>query len=152
MKFPANDELPFARIINHTSCINDRSYGGQILYLVGKCQITDPLWVESDQKVMEEYFRAYRKLYPLIKKSDIKSWRLTKVRYAVSEQFPETDLSEPLDNIYVCSSALTTHPAMEVPENRMDRITALANDICARIINKESSVNEHKEEAIITAL
>ena len=152
LKFPANTELPFARIINHTACINDRSYGGQILYIVGKCQISDPLWVESDQKIMEEYFRAYRKLFPLIKKSDIKSWRLTKVRYAVSEQFPETDLSEPLDNIYVCSSALTSHAATEVPENRMDKITELANDICNRIITKEASEHEHKEEAIVTAL
>jgi hypothetical protein len=101
---------------------------------------------------MEEYFRAYRKLFPLIKKSDIKSWRLTKVRYAVSEQFPETDLSEPLDNIYVCSSALTSHAATEVPENRMDKITELANDICNRIITKEASEHEHKEEAIVTAL
>lgn len=152
LKFPANSNTPFARIINHTACINDRNYGGQILYLVGKCQISDPLWVESDQKIMDEYFRAYRKLYPLIKKSDIKSWRITKVRYAVSEQFPETDLSEPLDNIYVCSSALTSHAALEAPENRMDLITTLANDICNRIVDKEKAEHEHKEDVIITAI
>ena len=97
---------------------------------------------------MDEYFRAYRRLYPLIKKSDIKSWRLTKVRYAVSEQFPETDLSEPLDNIYVCSSALTSHATLEAPENRMDLITTLANDICNRIVDKEKAEHEHKEEQI----
>ena len=101
---------------------------------------------------MEEYFRAYRKLYPLIKKSDIKSWRLTKVRYAVSEQFPETDLSEPLDNIYVCYSALTSHATLQVPENRMDSITTLANDICNRITAKEKTQHEHKDDVIITAL
>ena len=151
LKFPPNMNTPFARIVNHSSCFQARSYGGQILYLVGKCQISDPLWVESDQKVMEEYFRAYRKLYPLIKKSDIKSWRLTKVRYAVSEQFPETDLSEPIENVFVCSSALTDQATFEAPENRMDNITALSNDICARITSKENSHNEHKE-TIVTAI
>lgn len=154
LKFPANTGVPFARIVNHSSCFTDRNYGGQILYLVGKCQISDPLWVESDQKIMEEYFRAYRKLYPLIKKSDIKSWRLTKVRYAVSEQFPETDLSEPIENVFVCSSALTSHSTSDTPENRMDSITALSADICTRIINKEKALNEQNEhkEAVVTAI
>jgi len=152
LKFPANTETPFARIVNHSACIKDRNYGGQVLYLVGKCQISDPLWVESDQKIMEEYFRAYRKLYPLIKKSDIKSWRLTKVRYAVSEQFPETDLTEPLDNIFVCSSALTSFSTQETPENRMDRITQLANSICTKIIEKDQSDNGRQEDFIVTAL
>ena len=151
-RFPANAGVPFARIVNHSACFSDRNYGGNVLYLVGQCQISDPLWVESDQKIMEEYFRAYRKLYPLIKKSDIKSWRLTKVRYAVSEQFPENDLSEPVENVYVCSSALTSLASAGTPENRMDHITTLANDICTRITAKEKSHHEHSEEAIITAI
>ncbi len=152
LKFPVKTNTPFARIVNHSACFSDRNYGGQIMYIVGKCQISDPLWVASDQTVMEEYFRAYRKLYPLIKKSDIKSWRLTKVRYAVSEQFPETDLSEPIENIFVCSSALTSHSTTDTPENRMDRIVTLANDISARITLRENNQNEHKEEVIVTAL
>lgn len=151
-KFPTKTDTPFARIVNHSACFTDRNYGGQVLYLVGKCQISDPLWVESDQKVMEEYFSAYRKLYPLIKKSDLKSWRLTKVRYAVSDHYPDTDLTEPLENVYVCSSALTSFATGSEPENRMDSIAALANDISARLIAKEKSTNEHKEEAIITAI
>ncbi len=153
LKFPSNKDIPFARIVNHSACFQDRNYGGQIVYLVGKCQISDPLWVESDQKIMENYFRAYRSVYPAIKKSDVKSWRLTKVRYAVSEQFPETDLSEPIDNVFVCSSALTNNESSSgVPENRMDRITALAGEICTRIISKEKMNSEHKEEIVITAI
>ena len=152
LKFPATFNAPFARVVNHSACFSDRNDGGQILYLVGKCQISDPLWVASDQKIMEEYLKSYRKLYPSIKKSDIKSWRLTKVRYAVSEQFPDTDLSEPLDNIYVCSSALTNHATSDTPENRMDSITALSTDICRRIIEKKKTGSEHNEEIIITAI
>lgn len=153
LKFPPKSSVPFARIVNHSACFTDKKYGGNILYLVGKCQISDPLWVESDQNVMEEYVRAYRKLYPLIKKSDIKSWRLTKVRYAVSEQFPEQDLTEPLENIFVCASALTDHSTSDVPENRMDKVAALATDISSRIISKEQRLrDERKEDVIITAI
>ncbi|MBR1798150.1 MAG: FAD-dependent oxidoreductase [Clostridiales bacterium] len=152
LKFPGQPDTPFARIVNHSACFNDRNYGGQVTYLVGKCQISDPLWVESDQMIMEEYLRAYRKLYPLIKKSDIKSWRLTKVRYAVSEHAPESDLTEPIDGVYVCSSALTRYSTTEVPENRMDTVIALANDICTRITEKEKALHERKEDVIITAI
>ena len=152
-KFPDMTDTPFARIVNHSACFHDRNYGGQLLYLVGKCQISDPVWVESDQKIMDEYFRAYRKLYPLIKRSDIKTWRLTKVRYAVSEQFPETDLSEPIENVYVCSSALVTHSTGDTPENRMDRVAALAGQISSKIIAKEEDlIHGHEENVIITAI
>jgi Protoporphyrinogen oxidase len=152
-KFPAKIDVPFARIVNHSACFTDKKYGGHIMYIVGKCQISDPLWVESDQKVMEAYFRAYRKLYPLIRKSDIKSWRLTKVRYAVSDQFPEQDLTEPMENIFVCASALTDHSSNDHPENRMDRVAALAGDISTRIINREKQLSdERKEEVIVTAI
>ncbi|MCR5593481.1 MAG: FAD-dependent oxidoreductase [Saccharofermentans sp.] len=152
-KFPAKTDVPFARIVNHSACFTDKKYGGHIMYIVGKCQISDPLWVESDQNVMESYFRAYRKLYPLIRKSDIKSWRLTKVRYAVSDQFPEQDLTEPLENIFVCASALTDNSSNDHPENRMDKVVALAGDISTRIINREKQLSdEHKEEVIITAI
>jgi len=152
-KFPSQSALPFLRIVNHSACFSDKNYGGQIMYLVGKCQISDPLWIASDQDIMQEYVKAYRKLFPLIKKSDIKSWRLTKVRYAVTDQLPEQDLTEPLENIYVCASALTGQASNGIPENRMDSVTQLAFDICTRINSKEEAkLNGREENTIITAI
>lgn len=151
-KFSTQTALPFEIVVNHSACFNDRSYGGEVIYIVGSCSISDPLWVASDADVMNEYVTAYRKIYPLIRKSDIKSWRLTKIRYAVSDAYPNQDLTQPLEDIYVCSSALTHNGVTTQPENRMDGVVSLANNICSRIILKEEQkANEH-EETIITAI
>ncbi|MCQ2515570.1 MAG: FAD-dependent oxidoreductase [Saccharofermentans sp.] len=152
-KFSSKSNLPFERVVNHSACFKDKNYGGEIIYLVGSCSISDPLWVASDAEVMNEYVTAYRKIYPLIRKSDIKSWRLNKVRYAVSDAYPSQDLTEPLEDVYVCSSALTKSATTEVPENHMDGVVVLATSICQRIITKEEQkVNEHEESTIITAI
>ena len=94
-------DTPFDRIINHTSCFGQRGYGGSVVYLVGSCQVTDPIWIESDAEIMLKFFTAYKKLYRSIRKSDIKSWRVTKIRYAQSEHYPEIDLTNPCENLYV---------------------------------------------------
>lgn len=137
-----NDGNPFSRIVNHSNCFGLRSYGGNVVYLVGDCSISDPLWIEDDAKIKDTYFSAYRKLFPGITKSDIKAWRLTKIRYAVSERFPDTDLTEPAPNVFICSSALVSTNSATLPENRMDGVVALANRICEKILN-----NVQNEEA-----
>lgn len=151
-KFSLKSKLPFEQVVNHSACFNDKNYGGEIIYLVGSCSISDPLWVASDSDIMNEYITAYRKVYPLIRKSDIKSWRLTKVRYAVSDMYPSQDLTEPLDDIYVCSSALTHYGINNVPENRMDGVVSLATNICSRIITKEENKKNEHEPTIVTAI
>ncbi len=139
-----NSNEPFDRSVNHTNITGERGYGGNVVYLVGHCNVSDNIWVQSDSEIQSTYFAAFHKTYPLIKKSDIKSWRLTKVRYAVSEKYPDTDLSSPLPNLFVCSSGLTSTTSKFDPENRMDKIVSLSNDISQRIINdtKEKTVNE----------
>ena len=143
-----NDGNPFSRIVNHSNSFGLRSYGGNIVYLVGDCSISDPLWVEDDSKIKDIYFAAYKKLFPGITKSDIKAWRLTKIRYAVSERFPETDLTEPAPNVFICSSALVSTNTSSLPENRMDGVVSLANRICEKILSNtnQSEENENDED------
>ena len=129
-------DMPFLRIVNHSNSFGTRAYGGNVIYLVGTCSISDPLWVEDDAKIKDVYFAAYRKLFPGIVKSDLKGWRLTKIRYAVTETLPESDLTEPCDNIFICSSALVD-TSSNLPENRMDGVVQLADDIAARIIQRD---------------
>ena len=131
---PKGSALPFNAIINHTSAFGERNYGGSVIYLVGSCSITDPLWIESDAKIMVNYFGGLRKLYPSLRKSDIKSWRLTKTRYALTAQYPEIDLTNPCENLYVCSTGLTKFATSETPENRMDSVVALAGKISSEIV------------------
>ena len=130
-------DTPFDRIINHTSCFGQRGYGGSVVYLVGSCQVTDPIWIESDAEIMLKFFTAYKKLYRSIRKSDIKSWRVTKIRYAQSEHYPEIDLTNPCENLYVCSAGLAKFNNNETPENRMELTVSLASRICSMITAKE---------------
>jgi hypothetical protein len=133
----APDFLPFENIINHTAAFGERGYGGHVFYLTGKCSTTDNLWIESDSSIMTRYFTALRKLYPSIRKSDIKSWRVTKIRYAQSEHYPEIDLTNPCENLFVCSAGLAKFNNAETPENRMELTVALASRICSMITAKE---------------
>ncbi|MCQ2502624.1 MAG: FAD-dependent oxidoreductase [Saccharofermentans sp.] len=150
---PKDSGLPFNAIINHTGAFGERGYGGSVVYLVGTCSITDPLWIGSDAEIMLKYFTGLRKLYPSLRKTDIKSWRLTKTRYATTSQYPEIDLSNPCENLYVCSTGLTKFATADIPENRMDSVVSLAGRISSDIIRSyEESLNRTAEHAPITEL
>ena len=145
--------LPFKAIINHTSAFGERNYGGFVVYLVGSCSITDALWIDSDAEIMLKYFAGLRKLYPSLRKSDIKSWRLTKTRYALTAQYPEIDLTNPCENLYVCSTGLTKFATNDTPENHMDSVVALAGRISSEIIKSyEESLIRTSNPAPVTEL
>ena len=141
----APDFLPFENIINHTAAFGERGYGGHVFYLTGKCSTTDNLWIESDSSIMTRYFTALRKLYPSIRKSDIKSWRVTKTRYAISEKYPEIDLTNPCENLYICTSGLTRFQTANEPVNHMDPVVQLAGSISAAIIAKAKEAEKSFE-------
>jgi hypothetical protein len=86
---------------------------------------------------MLKFFTAYKKLYRSIRKSDVKSWRVTKIRYAQSEQYPGIDLTNPCENLYVCSTGLARYNTADIPENRMELTVSLAGKICQMITMKE---------------
>ena len=151
---PAKDYgLPFKAIINHTSAFGERNYGGAVVYLVGSCSITDALWIDSDAEIMLKYFAGLRKLYPSLRKSDVKSWRLTKTRYALTAQYPEIDLTNPCENLYVCSTGLTKFATNDTPENHMDSVVSLAGRISSEIIKSyEDSLTKAADHAPVTDL
>ncbi|HOO48975.1 MAG: FAD-dependent oxidoreductase [Saccharofermentanaceae bacterium] len=151
-------DSPFQKVINHSLCFGTRGYGGNVVYLVGECAISDPLWIEDEATIMKYYFTSFRKLYPTLRETDIKSWRLTKVRYARFDSFPEMDLSAPMENLFLCSSGLSKYATTDEPANRMESVVALANSIVAKIeFNEEKKRLEQdvsfvEKESIITPL
>lgn len=150
---PKDSGLPFNAITNHTGAFGERNYGGHVVYLVGSCTITDPLWIDSDAEIMLKYFAGLRKLYPSLRKSDVKSWRLTKTRYALTSSYPEIDLTNPCENLYVCSTGLTEFATRNTPENHMDSVVALAVKISSQIIRSyENSLARSAESTTVTDL
>lgn len=142
--FQKVSDAPFSRIVDHSNAIDSKSYGGNVVYLVGTCSISDPLWVEDDSKIKDVYFQAYRKMFPGMGKNDLRAWRLTKIRYAVTECFPDSDLTQPCKNIFICSSALVSNNPTHLPENRMDGVVELAQKISDTIIKNETETTEEE--------
>ena len=150
---PKHSGLPFKAIINHSSAFGERGYGGAVVYLVGSCSITDALWIDSDAEIMLKYFAGLRKLYPSLRKSDVRSWRLTKTRYALTTHYPEINLTNPCENLYVCSTGLTKYATNDTPENHMDSVAALAGKISSEIIkNYEESFGNGSSHTSVTDL
>ncbi len=144
-KAPAG--MPFDSIINHSVAFTGRDYGGSVIYLKSQCSITDSIWIDSDASIMDKYFTAFRKLYPSVRKSDIKSWRLTKTRYALSTEYPQVDLTNPCENLYVCSAGLTRYGVTDTPKNHMDPVVALAIKISSDIIARAEAGNESESHS-----
>ena len=149
---PKDSGLPFKAIINHTSAFGERGYGGAVVYLVGSCSITDALWIDDDANIMLKYFAGLRKLYPSLRKSDVKSWRLTKTRYALTSKYPEIDLSNPCENLFVCSTGLTKYATNDTPENHMDSVVSLAGKISSEIIRSYEASMTRNSESTVTEL
>ena len=85
------------------------------------------------------------KQYRSIRKSDVKSWRVTKIRYAQAEKYPGIDLTNPCENLYVCSTGLARFDTADVPENRMELTVSLAGRICQMITAKEQLIEAEPE-------
>ena len=150
---PKDSGLPFKAIINHSSAFGERGYGGAVVYLIGSCAITDALWIDSDAEIMLKYFAGLRKLYPSLRKSDVRSWRLTKTRYALTTHYPEINLTNPCENLYVCSTGLTKYATNDTPENHMDSVATLAGKISSEIIkNYEESFGNGSSHTSVTDL
>ncbi|MBO4604860.1 MAG: FAD-dependent oxidoreductase [Clostridiales bacterium] len=146
------DDIPFSRIVNHSNCFGARGYGGNVVYLTGECLVSDPIWIEDDASILSDFFAGFRHLYPNIRKSDIKAWRVTKTRYAGFGKYPPQDLTCPTEGLYVCASALSKFGTDEEPANRMDPTVNLANGICSRIIEKYCNEEDWLTDSIVTPI
>ncbi|HOO61093.1 MAG TPA: FAD-dependent oxidoreductase [Bacillota bacterium] len=137
-------EQPFQRMIQHTNLVGERRYGGHVLYLSGSFATSMPLWTASDADVFKAFYKELQRINPAITRSDIRTWRLTRTRYALPTTHARDELIMPVEGLYVCSLAMAKTDN-NTNEYRMDPCIALANSTSARI--KEDLT--HEENAII---
>ncbi|NLW89798.1 MAG: FAD-dependent oxidoreductase [Clostridiaceae bacterium] len=124
---PFGDDYPFQRIIQHTNLVGERRYGGHILYLSGSFHTSHPMWTQSDADVFKAFFKSLQKLSPSLVRSDIKTWRLTRTRYALPTSVPELPLTSPLPGLFLSSLAMVGDNVVS-SEYRMDPTIALAGE------------------------
>ena len=139
------DDEPFQRIIQHTSMVGERRYGGHVLYLSGSFQTSAPLWTESDAEVFKIFLKRLQYMNPSVSRSSIKTWRLTRTRYAKPLNRPMDDLIEPVDGLYVCSLAMSENgPNDNDNKYRMDACISQALSTVAKIKEDFSHEKELK--------
>lgn len=140
-QLPADE--PFQRIIQHTSMVGERRYGGHVLYLSGSYLTSSPLWTATDAEVFKAFFKRLQYMNPSVTRSAVRTWRLTRTRYAKPLNRPLDEFIQPIDGLYVCSLAMTPAPT-EDAKYRMDACVAQANLTVSKI--KEDFSREKEPE------
>ncbi|MBO4928510.1 MAG: FAD-dependent oxidoreductase [Clostridiales bacterium] len=137
------DDEPFQRIIQHTSMVGQRRYGGHVLYLSGNYQTSSPLWTVTDAEVFKIFFKRLQYMNPSVTRNSVRTWRLKRTRYAKPLNHPLDEFIQPVTGLYVCSLAMTTSSA-EDSKYRMDACVTQANATVAKI--KEDFSREKEPE------
>ncbi len=137
-----DDDEPFQRIIQHTSMVGERRYGGHVLYLSGSFQTSAPLWTASDADVFKTFFKRLQYMNPSVSRSAVRTWRLTRTRYAKPLNRPSDELLEPVPRLFVCSLAMSEIAQQDDSKYRMDTCVAQAN----LTVNKIKEVFSHEKE------
>ncbi|MCQ2483377.1 MAG: FAD-dependent oxidoreductase [Clostridia bacterium] len=134
-RYLEDSNIPFSYIVNHSTCFGERKYGGHLVYLVGDVDSDGPLWTEDDETIKKLYVNAFQKLYPSIKKSDIKSWRLTKCKFAAADEFPQVEIVNPISGLYLCSPAVISASIDKKLDNRMEYAVKLSEVVANNIVS-----------------
>ena len=72
----------FRLVTEHSGLVGLRRYGGHIVYLSRDVDTAEPIWTQSDGEVFRLFFRSLTEMHPALLRSDVKDWRLTRIRYA----------------------------------------------------------------------
>lgn len=132
-RYIKQNDMPFTRIVNHSACFGERKYGGNLIYLVGDVNAEDPLWTKDDETIKKLYVNAFQKLYPSIKKSDIKNWRLTKCKNTTAFKYPQTQVINPVNGLLICSPTVLTSYMEDPSESRMEQCFTLSEVVVKKI-------------------
>ncbi|OGI15902.1 hypothetical protein A3K63_00890 [Candidatus Micrarchaeota archaeon RBG_16_49_10] len=76
------DESLIGAIIEHTNFQSIEKYKDHILYLASYPDFRSHLWKLSDKGIFEEYFKELRRLFPYIKRQNLKWWKVSKSKKA----------------------------------------------------------------------
>ncbi len=126
------DEVPFTTVIEMSSFVDPRHFGGHTLvYLPKYLAPDDPFFDADDDEVRARFLPALFRLYPYLVEDDVLAFRVSRVRnvFAIStlghsERVPPLHTSQP--GIHLCGSAQIVNGTLNV-----DEAVALA-ERCAR--------------------
>lgn len=100
---------PFLALVEHTNYMPPEDYGGRhIVYLGNYLPMSDPLYTEPDEQVLERYYRALRKINRSFDPSWVTEHRIFKAPFAqpiVTVGYPDRvpPHATPIANLYLAN-------------------------------------------------
>jgi protoporphyrinogen oxidase len=116
------DDVPFTTVIEMSSFVDRRHFGGHTLvYLPKYLPPDDPFFEADDDEVRARFMPALLRLYPYLVEDDVLAFRVSRVRqvFAIStlgysERVPPLHTSQP--GIHLCGSAQIVNGTLNVDE------------------------------------
>lgn len=116
------DDVPFTTVIEMSSFVDPRHFGGHTLvYLPKYLPPDDPFFAAGDDEVRARFLPALRRLYPYLLDDDVLAFRVSRVRHVFpistlgySERVPPLHTSQP--GIHLCGSAQIVNGTLNVNE------------------------------------
>lgn len=129
-----DDWVPFTAVIEMTALVDNREFGGNTLvYLPKYVPPGDPAFVLSDSEVEEMFIDALLKMYPHICRSDLVSFRISRVPFVLaiptlhySEVLPPTKTSIPgvhiINSAHILNGTLNVNETLQLAGQAADRL------------------------------
>jgi len=76
------DESSIGALIEHTNFQPLEKYNDNIIYLASYPDFESEVWSISEKKVFEKYFDELKKLFPDLKRKNVKWWKLSRDKNA----------------------------------------------------------------------
>ncbi|MDR1629397.1 MAG: NAD(P)/FAD-dependent oxidoreductase [Oscillospiraceae bacterium] len=100
------EDLPFVLVIEQNNLMDDKHYGGKLVYLSRYLDRTDAMWGMSDDEIRETFFAGLKKMYPAFQPEDVFEAHVFRSAYSqpvvlrhYSENRPQ--IKTPFPNLYL---------------------------------------------------
>jgi protoporphyrinogen oxidase len=151
--------VPFTAVIEMSALVDRAQFGGHALvYLPKYVAPDDPAFALSDEEIKESFLNAIARMYPDFEKTDVVSFRVSRVRYVFpiptlnySEKLPAMQTSigglHVINSAHIVNGTLNVNETVQLAEKSAARLLSLPE----RFVSKPESlkvVKEYEDEAI----
>lgn len=131
-----DQEIPFTAVIEMSALVDREQFGGHALvYLPKYVAPDDPIFDLTDDEVQEKFLSALARMYPNFKRSDVRAFRVSRVRhvfpiptlhYSDKLPAPQTSMSGVfiLNSAHIVNGTLNVNETVQLAENALPQLLA----------------------------
>ena len=132
----ADGNVPFTAVIETSSFVDRRWFGGRhLVYLPKYMAADDPFWDLSDEEITERFLRAIARMYPGFRREHVVAFRVSRARHVMplptlgySQRLPPVHTSVPgvsvLNSGHIVNGTLNVNETMALAREHLPAILA----------------------------